>query len=572
MTAPDRARTLRLGDDVNTDDLIPARRCTRADPEHLARYALEHVVGEGRLASDYDRIVAGRNFGCGSSREHAPIALQAAGIRKVRAESFAEIFFRNAVNIGLRLEIAGGRRNDPDVSRIVASGGQSHINRERSAGRQEVPPSATAPRPMTLAEKLIARASGNAFVIPGETVFARVDLAMSHDAVAGPTARLFHREFGPAARVFDPDRIVLVADHFIQVNDVRPDPGATALHDEMRAFARAQGCRLYDVVAPGDAAGICHLLLPEEGWVRPGMLIAGTDSHTCTYGAFGSFAMGVGTTDMANLFATGDVWIRVPRTIRFVLEGSLPPGTSAKDVMLFLLGRIGCDGAAGRVMQFAGSVIDALPMEERMTLANMAIECGAICGLIEPDDRTRAWVADHAEEPFESLAGDPDAEFETEHRFDLSDLLPQVAQPPRPDHVVAVRELGEVAITRAFVGSCTGGKLHDLAEAAAALAGRRIAPGVAMFVVPASQRVRSEAERLGYLATLEEAGAQVLKSGCGACINAGRGTLASDEAGIYATNRNYRGRSGEPSSRHYLASPRVVALSAVHGRITDRQD
>lgn len=566
MTSP---RVLTVGDDVTTDDIIPARRCTSFAPDHLARYAFEHVLGEGRLRTDYDEIHAGSNFGCGSSREHAPVALRAAGIRVVRARSFATIFHRNSVNLGLPLERLDAPATDPLVDAIIRAGGLSAFNR---AGRPGVaaPPAVASPRPMTMAEKLLARAAVRSVVEPGEAVFVRVDLAMCHDAVAAPTADVFHREFGAAARVFDPQRVVFVADHFIQVNALRPDPHATRLQEAMVAFARAHGCRLYDTVAPGDGRGICHVLLPEEGLVRPGTVIAGTDSHSCTYGAFGSFGFGIGTTDMANLLATGDVWLTVPSTIRVRLDGRLPAVCSAKDVMLHLLSTIGCDGASGRVLEFCGAGVDAMPIDERMTLSNMAIECGAISGLIAPDAVTLAWLAPRTKAPGAPLVGDPDAIVEREIVLDVSRLEPQIARPPRPDNVVPISALGEVPITRAFIGSCTGGKLHDLAEAAAVLAGRHVAPGVQMFVVPASQRIREEAERRGYWATFERAGVTLLGSACGACMNAGPGVIGPNENGIYATSRNFPGRTGAASGNAFLASPRVVAISAVRGRITDR--
>ena len=560
-------RILYLGDDINTDDIIPAKRGTNADPEYLKRYALEHVIGEGKLL-EYDVIEAGQNFGCGSSREFAPIAIQAAGIRLVRAKSFAEIFYRNSINIGLPLEIVGDTQQNPVVQAIIAARGLFPFNHKRRQGDITVPPSPTPPRPMTLAEKLLARASGNAFVQPGEVVFAQVDLAMSHDAIAGPVGQLFYQQFGREAKVWARDRIVLVADHFIQINDIRPDAKAPLMHQQMVEFAQEQGCHLLDVVSPGEAAGICHVLLPEQGFIHPGMVIAGTDSHSCTYGALGCFSTGVGTTDMANIFATGDVWLRVPGTLRFDLEGILPPHLSAKDIMLFILGQIGGDGAIGKVMEFRGSIIDQLPIDERLTLANMAVECGAMCGLMAPDATTRAYVQARTQTPFEEWVGDRDAIYERVFSFDLSTLEPQIACPPKPDNVVGISALGNVPITRAFIGSCTGGKLYDLAEAAAVLKGQRVAPGVELFVVPASQTVRQQAESLGYLAILEQAGATVLKSGCGACINAGMGVLGAQEVGVYATNRNFKGRSGDPSGQNYLDSPRVVALSAIAGKIT----
>ncbi|GAB4131419.1 MAG: hypothetical protein Fur0046_00380 [Cyanobacteria bacterium J069] len=569
-----------LGDDINTDDIIPAKRGTNLDPAHLKRYALEHIIGIDQLMN-YDVIEAGANFGCGSSREIAAIALKAAGIREVRARSFADIFYRNSINIGLPLKRLDEAAPHPIVAGITQAGGLFAFNQQRLQGNMNPPPSQTPRRPMTMAEKLLARASGNAFVQPGEVVFAKVDLAMSHDAIAAGVAQLFYQHFGEAAKIWQRDRLVLVADHFIQINDIRVDPKADLLYQQMVKFAQAQGCHLLDVVSPGEAAGICHVLLPEQGFIQPGMVIAGTDSHSCTYGAFGCFSTGIGTTDMANLLATGDLWLRVPPTLRIQLEGTPAPEISAKDIMLFLLGQLGCDGAIGRVLEFCGGAIAQLPMDERMTLANMAVECGALCGLIAPDAVTWDYLGDHLgdsrSDPFGTRAsarapgaivGDADAEYERTYTFDLSDLEPQIACPPKPDQVVGISQLGQVPITKAFIGSCTGGKLHDLAEAAAVLKGNRIAPQVSLFVVPASQMVLNQAQELGYLDILEQAGATILKSGCGACINAGKGVLDAGENGIYATNRNFKGRSGDPTGNNYLASPRVVAISAIRGHIS----
>lgn len=585
-----------LGDDINTDDIIPAKRGTNLDPAHLRRYALEHIIGINQL-TNYDAIEAGVNFGCGSSREIAAIALKAAGIREVRAQSFADIFYRNSINIGLSLKHLGEAKTHPIVAAITQAGGLFAFNQQRLRGDITLPPSPTPPRPMTMAEKLLARASGNAFVQPGEVVFAKVDLAMSHDAIAAGVAQLFYQHFGETAKIWKRDRLVLVADHFIQINDIRVDPKADLLYRQMVEFAQAQGCHLLDVVSPGEAAGICHVLLPERGFIQPGMVIAGTDSHSCTYGAFGCFSTGIGTTDMANLLATGDLWLRVPPTLRIQLEGTPAPGISAKDIMLFLLGQLGCDGAIGRVLEFCGGAIARMPIDERMTLANMAVECGALCGLIAPDAVTWKYLAErqresHRERQRElnrkqlderteaqlddtdiaemgrAIASDADAEYERTYTFDLTNLEPQIARPPKPDQVVGISQLGHIPITKAFIGSCTGGKLHDLAEAAAVLKGKQVAPQVNLFVVPASQEVLQQAQALGYVEILEAAGATILKSGCGACINAGKGVLDAGENGIYATNRNFKGRSGDPTGNNYLASPRVVAISAIHGYIS----
>lgn len=562
-------KVLHLGDDINTDDIIPANRATTDDPEYLKQYALEHLIGEGELQK-YDVIEAGENFGCGSSREVAPIAIQAAGVKKIRARSFAEIFYRNSINIGLSLEIFGEKEQNPVVDAIATAGGLMAFNQMRRHGQITIPRSLTSTRPMTLVEKLLAKASGNSYVKPGEVVFAQIDLALSHDAVAGPVAKTFYKHFGEGAKLWDSQRVVLVADHFIQVNDIRPDNKAHLMYEQMVKFAQDQGCHLFDMVSPGEAAGICHVLLPEKGFVRPGMVIAGTDSHTCTYGALGAFSTGVGTTDMANIYATGDMWIRVPQTLVFELSGTLPSKISAKDIILFILGQIGCAGATSKVMEFRGSILTQLPFDERLTLANMAVECGAICGLIVPDEVTREYVKNRSSQEFEEISGDIDAEYERIYQFDLSDLEPQVARPPKPDQVVGISQLEDIPITKAFIGSCTGGKLYDLAQAAEVLNGRQLADGVSLFIVPATMEIREQAQELGYLDIFEQAGAQILKTGCGACINSGLGVLAKEETGIYATNRNFKGRSGDPTGKNYLASPRTVAISAVNGKISDR--
>lgn len=567
----DANKILTLGNDINTDDIIPAKRGTNDDPDHLKQYALEHIIGVGELLK-YDQIEAGDNFGCGSSREIAPIALKAAGIKKVKARSFAEIFYRNSINIGLPLEIIGETERNPVVEAIANEGGLMAFNQKRRQGKVKIPPSITPARPMTRVEKMLAKASGNDYVKPGEGVFAKIDLALSHDAVASSVAKVFYDNYGKTAQLWDPQRVVLVADHFIQINDIRLDNKAPVMYEQMVKFAQAQGCHLFDVVSPGEAAGICHVLLPEQGFIRPGMIIAGTDSHTCTYGALGAFSTGVGTTDMANIFAMGDMWIRVPPTLVFELSGTLPPQISAKDIILFILGKLGCGGATSKVMEFRGSIIEQLPLDERLTLANMAIECGAMCGLIAADEVTNDYVTSRTPIGFEDAIADPDAEYEAIYQFDLSHLEPQVARPPKPDQVVNITQLEEVPITKAFIGSCTGGKLYDLAQAAAVLKDRQVAQGVDLFVVPASMEVRQKAEELGYLAIFEKSGAQILKSGCGACINSGKGVLDKEETGIYATNRNFKGRSGDPTAKNYLASPRTVAISAVKGKITANLD
>jgi homoaconitate hydratase family protein len=562
-----RDRVLQLGDDISTDDIIPAKRCTTADPSTLANYAFEYIL-KGERLSEYDIITGGENFGCGSSREHAPMAIKVAGVKKVIAKSFAEIFYRNSINIGLALELEEEYSPDPVIIEITRAGGLTEYNKKRLAGKKALPKGKTGPRAMTVTEKVLAMASGNDYVRPGEVVFARVDIAMSHDAVAGPVAEVFYRNYGKEARVWDSSKIVLVADHFIQVKDIREDEKAPLLYEAMIEFGRHHGCKVFDMVFPGEAEGICHVILPQQGLVKPGQVIVGTDSHSCTYGAFGAFSTGIGTTDMANVLATGDFWIRVPKTRRYILSGKVPDHISAKDIMLYILKQIGCSGARGKVMEFTGEVIEQLSIDERMTLSNMAIEAGAICGIIVPDSKTLGYLKNRIKGDIIPVFPDIDAEYETILEFDISTLKPQIARPSKPDNVVDVDELGSIFISKAYIGSCTGGKLDDLANAAKVMRGGKIAPGVQMFIVPASQEIKQEAEKSGYLDIFEKAGAVVLRSGCGACINSGIGSLGKGEVGIFATNRNFDGRSGDPTAHAYLASPRTVALSALRGYIS----
>lgn len=559
--SPDRI--LRLGDNITTDDIIPAFRCSDADPSRLARYAFEHML-EGNWLSEYDAIEAGENFGCGSAREHAPLAIQASGIRVVRARSFGEMFFRNAVNIGLPVELIDREPLAPLIREIIAAGGL--FAWRRAGGRADEAPVRPS-RPMTLVEKILARASGRTVVAPGDALEIAVDLALLHDGVTGPIDRIFTRQFGLDATLWDRQRVVLVADHLIQTSDIRGDPRASALYKVMGRFAERHDCRFLDQVSPGDAQGICHVLLPEAGLIAPAAVIAGTDSHTCTYGAFGALGLGVGSSDMAQILATGRTWMIVPPTIRVELNGHLPNAVHAKDIVLKLLSVLGADGALGRVLEFVGPVLGQLSMDERMTLTNMAVESGAISGLIAPDDSTRRFVDDRGVRPLDWMQADADAAYDHVCQLDLSDLEPQVAEPSSPDNVVPARLVKGRPITTAFIGSCTGGKLDDLAAAAMAIAGQRVAPGVRFYVVPATQAVRRAARRLGYLDILEACGARILKTGCGACINAGIGSLEADDVAIFATSRNFTGRSGHPAARVYLASPRTVAKSAVRGAI-----
>lgn len=421
----------------------------------------------------------------------------------------------------------------------------------------------TRARPMTLAEKLIARAAGRDHVCPGEIVTCRVDLAMIHDS-GGP------RRVGPildrlGVRPWDASRIVLVSDHFVPAGDA----ATRAISDLTRAWAGAQG-----VAAFYDGEGICHVVLPERGHVRPGMFIVGGDSHSPTGGAFGAYMFGVGATEMAGVLATGEIWLKVPDTILLRWQGRLGHGVSAKDMMLALCGRLGMDGGKYQAVQYAGDTVSALPMQERMTLANMAAELGAQAGLIEPDQVTADFVRAAGADPgdFARWRGDDDAVFGEVHDFDAGALAPQVAAPFSPANAAAVSDYPATPVTVAYIGACTGAKLCDLRMAAQVLRGRKVAKGMQLLVAPASKRDQERAEAEGVLSALVDAGAQLLPNACGICAGYGAWRLDENVTCISSTARNFKGRMGAASAQVYLASPYTVAASALAGRIADPRE
>jgi 3-isopropylmalate/(R)-2-methylmalate dehydratase large subunit len=416
---------------------------------------------------------------------------------------------------------------------------------------------------MTLAEKLVARAAGRESVRPGEIVTCRVDLAMVHDS-SGPR-RLVPMLAEIGARVWDPARVVVITDHYVPAFDAE----SAEILDLTRKWARANGAALHDM------QGICHVVLPERGHLAPGLFVAGGDSHSTTGGAFGAFMIGIGATEMAGVFATGEIWVRVPPTLRLVWRGRLGPALSAKDMMLFLCARLGMDAANYMAAEFAGPAVAALAIEERMVLANMAAELGAKVGLIAPDAATIAWLGEAGASipgDWQRWFSDDDAAFAAVHEFDAGALQPQVAAPHSPANSCDVGLIEPEAVDQAYIGACTGAKLVDLQRAAEVLRGRKVASGVRLLVAPASTRTTEAAAADGTLAALTAAGAILLPSGCGACAGYGAGVLAKGEVCISSTARNFQGRMGHAESRVYLASPMTVAASAVAGRIADPRE
>lgn len=410
---------------------------------------------------------------------------------------------------------------------------------------------------LTLAEKIIA-AHADGAVRAGEFVEAWVDVILANDI----TAPIAIREFARLGvdRVFDPEMIVLVPDHFAPNKDIK---SATQCQ-VMRSFAHEQGISHYFEVG---RMGIEHVLLPERGLVLPGDVVIGADSHTCTYGALGAFATGMGSTDIAVAMATGRIWMRVPETIRIVYEGKLQPWVGGKDLILYTIGKIGVGGALYKAIEFTGPTIDELSLAGRFTMANMAIEAGAKAGLFLVDDKTRAYVDARKVRDYAIYAPDPDAEYARTINIDASAIESQVAFPYLPENSRPVSEVGDVPIDQAVIGSCTNGRLEDLRVAAQVLRGRRVDPRVRCIVIPGSQKVYLDALREGLIEEFIAAGAAVSTPTCGPCLGGHMGVLAAGERAVSTTNRNFRGRMGHPDSEVYLAGPAVAAASAVAGRI-----
>jgi 3-isopropylmalate/(R)-2-methylmalate dehydratase large subunit len=410
----------------------------------------------------------------------------------------------------------------------------------------------------TFVEKVLARKAGLDSVVPGQIVTVRPDKLLTHDntsAIAGQ-----FRKIG-VSKMADPNMSVIVLDHVV------PAASETyaASHQATRQFVAEQGISaFYDI-----GEGICHQVLPEKGHAWPGAVIVGSDSHTPTHGAFGAFAAGIGRTEAAAVMATGQIWLRVPESLRIVVSGTLPERVSAKDVILHIIGDLRADGANYCSVEFSGETVRNMSIASRMVLTNMAAEMGAKNGVVEPDEVTRAWLQGRVQHDYEEVHADPDATYERVITYDVSGLVPQVAKPHTVDNVVPVTEVAGTPINQALVGTCTNGRLEDLAAAADILRGKRIAQGVRLLVLPASREVLLAAIEQGVVSDLVAAGATLLNPGCGPCLGAHEGCMAPGEVTISTANRNFRGRMGSKEAFIYLASPATVAASALTGVITD---
>ena len=615
------ARRLLAGDlplmkNISTDEITPGWVCFYYD-ETLGQYV---YVGmrEGAVKKDevknggFSVVVSGLSKGCGSSRETAPYAEKWAGIQLVIAESIEKIYGQNSQNIGLLTSTDLGlierirsgedillaeftRGLDPVSQDIVAYGGLFNYNKARLAGTVSPPPLETKKRPMTIVEKIIARHAfvrageiGVAAVKPGDALFAVADVRFSHEYVTPMAEALLKQALGPDARVTEPESVFAFRDHLTFLGRVMSPKHremgllekAEGLATTQESFTAHQGIKLYGENPDGGSEAICHNAVVED-LALPGQIVIGTDSHTCMAGVLGCFAFGVGSTDMANAWYTKDIRIRVPETVRYVLQGKKRADVSAKDVMLVILASeyMKTSKGIGKVLEFTGNDLKHWSIDERATLTNMAVEAGGTTGIIEPDEATLDYIVNtrglDAEEVRSGFTfSDPNAEYAAQFEIDLDEIRPMVATPGDPRNGIPIDELPEeVRIDAAYGGSCTGGKMSDMDMYAVVLKnalaqGKRVKEGVHLYIQFGSQKIKQYARRRGYIELFERAGAELIDPSCGACINAGPGASPNAETvTVSAQNRNFPGRSGP--GKLYLASPYVVAASAIAGKIVE---
>ena len=414
------------------------------------------------------------------------------------------------------------------------------------------------PRPMTMAEKILAAHAGLEEVVPGQLIECNLDLVLSNDVTA-PIAIKEFKKIG-VEKVFDPTKIALVPDHYVPNKDIKSAEQAKMTRD----FAREQGITHYYEVG---CMGVEHALLPEQGVVGAGDLIIGADSHTCTYGALGAFSTGVGSTDAAVGYATGKAWFKVPESLLFNVEGELRPGVTGKDIILHIIGMIGVDGALYQAMEFRGSAIEGLTMDERLSISNMAIEAGGKAGLIPVDDVTRKYMDGRTERPYTEYHSDPDAVYAKVYNIDAQDIVPTVAFPHLPSNTRPASEARDIVIQQSVIGSCTNGRIEDMRQAAAVLKGHKVHRDVRCIITPATQQVYRQCIKEGLMDIFLDANCAVSTPTCGPCLGGYMGILAAGERSIATTNRNFVGRMGDPTSEVYLSSPAVAAASAVLGHI-----
>lgn len=428
--------------------------------------------------------------------------------------------------------------------------------------------------PMTITEKILARAAGKTKVVPGESVWLSVDILMTHDVCGPPMLQIWKREFGTKATIWDKNKVVIFPDHYIFTANEHANRNVNIL----REFAGEYDLPHYFDTGGEQYKGVCHIALAEEGYNIPGTVLFGTDSHTCTSGAFGMFSTGVGNTDGAFIMGTGKIWEKIPESIKFTFNGTLPPYLMAKDMVLSVLGKITTDGGTYRALEFDGEAVYALDMYERMTLTNMAIEAGGMNGIIAADAVTERFLEGKADKNYEIFTSDTDAEYHSRYSFDVSAMEPVVAKPHSPDNLDTVRNVQGIPLSKCYIGSCTGGKITDFRAAAGFLAGQKVK--IPTFIVPASTKTanRLSEETIGNRSLreiFEQAGCVIALSSCAACLGGPSDTIGravDRDVVISTTNRNFPGRMGSKQSEVYLASPLTVAASAIKGIITDPRE
>lgn len=568
--------------DVDTDQIIASQYLLLPDIEAMKQYTFESLDPDfAKKAQPGDLIVAGENFGCGSSREQAPSVLKALGIKAVIAKSFARIFYRNSINIGLPVivckdlyeHVEDGGQADLDLSagtvtvdgqvfsctklpeymqNILNAGGLiASLNKEEAKIMG-----------MTLGEKIIARAAGVDFVKPNDIHTVTLDRMMSNDGTTHLTVDMYHNKL-KNPKIADKDKVVFIMDHNVPAEN----PKTAEAHKKMRDFAIENDIKLYE------GQGVCHQIMMED-YVCPGELIFGADSHTTSYGALGAFGTGVGCTDFLYAMTTGTSWVMVPETIRFNLHGKLREGVYPRDLILTIIGDIGANGANYKIMEFAGDGAHNLSVDDRMVLCNLTVEAGAKAGIVEPDEKVVEYCKAHGREAVHMFKSDEDAHFCEVYDYDLSKIEPVVVRPDFVDNFALLKDVKKekIAIDEAFLGSCNNGRIDDLRVAAEIVKGKQVDPKVRFIVAPASKAVYIQALEEGIITTLMEAGAMVMNCNCSVCWGSCQGVIGENEVLISTGTRNFKGRAGAPSSKVYLASAATVAASALAGYITGPED
>lgn len=584
----------KFGNDIDTDTIIPGKRGTIPTIEEMKKYAFELLKPEfGSTVQPGDILVAGTNFGCGSSREQAATVLSYNGVRCIIAKSFARIFFRNAFNSGILLLQCDGIQDvceggdivtvDVDARtvsvngktftvgaipenlfNIVANGGLIEDTKKRLAAgvkKSDIHPLSIEQcrkKGYTMAEKLLKKNAGLEHVAPGDIVITRPDMFMIHD-IYTPYVVDTMNKIG-AETIDDPDKVTIIFDHCM--------PTAVAKNDYSHYEAGLEIARRYGVKKLHIGEGICHTIMHEAKYAKPGCIATATDSHTTTYGGAGNFCSGIGTAEMCAALITGELWFKVPEAIKIVLNGHLPKGLMSKDVILKVLGDIKADGGQYKSLEFTGPAAHEMSMEQRFTVANMALEAGAKCGLFEADEKTAEYYGIPLEE-IDWVCVDEEARYEKTLTYDVSQLSPQLSCPQGVDNVHPIEEVLGTPIDEVYLGSCTNGSIEDLAAAAGIVKGKKAAPGLRFVVVPATNTIFKQAIELGYIKTFIEAGAVISHPCCGLCCGMPYGLMTDDERLLSTANRNFIGRQGTKKTLSYLCSPMVAAATAIAGVVAD---